>query len=488
MNREIAVEKNDDPVAQPIAATGMRAALTWKQTALLMVVAVLAFQLAYTFSSCSFLIGIYIWCLFQLTRLETWRKALYLAFATGILCYAPQSAFLWTIFGPAAIALWSVLAFWLGLFVLLGNQARRRFGDVWGVLLIPFLWTGLEYFRSELYYLRFSWLNVGYAFAQNASGFPVRFTGMYGIGFVLVLVIAATSLPKRKQAITVNVALLALFAISLNVTNNRDHSADHPAPTKNGVQVAGVQLEFPSEQQVLWNLDKLAKQFPEAQLLLLSEYTLTEPVPEKVKNWCRKNHRYLVIGAEDPAPNSNYYDTAFVIGPDGEIVFRQGKRVPIQFFKDGLPAKKQELWKSPWGKIGFCICYDLSYTRVTDVLVRMGAQAIIVPTMDVADWGLHQHELHARVAPTRNAEYGLPIFRLASSGISQFVDGTGRLLATAPMPGEEASLSATLVPVSHGRLPWDRFVASFAVVITSLAICWFIFCSFTKSKEHPKPS
>ena len=80
---------------------------------------------------------------------------------------------------------------------------------------------------------------------------------------------------------------------------------------------------------------------------------------------------------------TNFYDTAFVVGTNGEVVFKQVKSVPIQFFKDGLPAKEQTVWNSPWGKIGFCVCYDLSYTRVTDELVRQGAQLLIVPTMDV---------------------------------------------------------------------------------------------------------
>src|SRR4029077_6618928 len=115
---------------------------------------------------------------------------------------------------------------------------------------------------------------------------------------------------------------------------------------------------------------------------------------------------------------------------------RQVKAVPIQFFKDGLPATEQKLWDSPWGKLGICVCYDLSYSRVTDNLIRLGAQALIVPTMDVVDWGEGQHELHARVAPVRAAEYGLPIFRLASSGISQAVDRTGNVLAKAPCPGD----------------------------------------------------
>ena len=120
-----------------------------------------------------------------------------------------------------------------------------------------------------------------------------------------------------------------------------------------------------------------------------------------------------------PSSRRTFYNTAFVIDPRGEVVFRQAKCVPIQFFKDGLPALEQRVWDSPWGKIGFCICFDLSYRRVADALIRSGAQALIVPTMDLAEWGAHQHRLNARIAPIRAAEYGIPIFRLASSGISQ---------------------------------------------------------------------
>jgi apolipoprotein N-acyltransferase len=180
---------------------------------------------------------------------------------------------------------------------------------------------------------------------------------------------------------------------------------------------------------------------------------------------------------------SNYYDTAFVVGTNGEIVFQQGKCVPIQFFRDGLPAPEQKVWDSPWGKIGFCICYDLSYTRVTDELVRQGAQLLIVPTMDVEDWGRHQHELHTRVAPVRAAEYGLPIFRLASSGISQAVNAGGGLVAEAPMPGNGAFLAADLRLRSLGRLPLDRFLAPLCTAITALVLAVLLFLAW---KERAK--
>jgi apolipoprotein N-acyltransferase len=161
-----------------------------------------------------------------------------------------------------------------------------------------------------------------------------------------------------------------------------------------------------------------------------------------------------------------------------DIVFRQAKSVPIQFFRDGLPAPEQKVWDSPWGKIGICVCYDLSYTRVTDELVRQGAQLLIVPTMDVEYWGRHQHELHARVAPVRAAEYGLPIFRVCSSGISQAVSGSGNVIAQAPMPGNGQFLSAELRLPARGSLPLDRILAPVCVGLTAIVTALLLFLTW----------
>jgi apolipoprotein N-acyltransferase len=328
-------------------------------------------------------------------------------------------------------------------------------------VLVPFLWTGLEYFRSELYYLKFSWLNVGYAFADWQI-FPFHFFGMYGVGF-LIAVFAALFL-VRSNAVGI---LVVLFVITHLITPSRTEGH------KPELHLAGIQMEFPSEREIPAALDTLLTKYTNADILVLCEYTLDGPVPASLKGWCRANHRYLVVGGKDPAANNNYYDTAFVVGPDGDIVFKQSKSVPIQFFKDGLPAPEQKVWDSPWGKIGFCICYDLSYTRVVDRLIREGAQLFIVPTMDVRDWGEHQHELHARVAPVRAAEYGVPIFRVASSGISQAVAGRG-VVATAPFPGEGKTLFAAIDLPPGGSLPVDRILAPLAVCVTAavlLAVC-----------------
>jgi apolipoprotein N-acyltransferase len=242
------------------------------------------------------------------------------------------------------------------------------------------------------------------------------------------------------------------------------------AEDKGGLIVAGVQLEFPNNQQVLNALDQARARFSDAQLFMLSEYTFLNPVPPEVRDWCASNQIHLVVGGKEPLGETNFYNMAYVIGTNGAIVHQQVKSVPIQFFKDGLPAPERKVWDSPWGKLGILTCYDLSYTRVVDDFVRQGAIALLNPTMDVADWGAHQHELHSRVAPIRAAEYGIPIFRVASSGISQLVTRGGRVIASAPFPGEGEIIGGPLPLSAKPRLPLDRWLAPACVGITVLAL------------------
>ncbi|MCI0539165.1 MAG: hypothetical protein L0Z50_28490, partial [Verrucomicrobiales bacterium] len=154
-----------------------------------------------------------------------------------------------------------------------------------------------------------------------------------------------------------------------------------------------------------------------------------------------------------------------------------------------LPAREQKVWNSPWGKIGICVCYDLSYRRVTDAFVRQGARALIVPTMDVADWGERQHSLHARVAPMRAAEHRIPIFRLASSGISQHVDASGHELGRTPFPGQGEFLIGDLQLSGKPRLPFDHVFAPVCVAVTAVVIGWLLVRRFWRRlSSHPHRS
>ncbi|HVU27236.1 MAG TPA: nitrilase-related carbon-nitrogen hydrolase [Verrucomicrobiae bacterium] len=456
--------------------------LDWKKSFLCLLLAVVCFHLAYTsikFPALGLFIFGYAYFLTQLTNQLTVRRAFYFGLAAGFLCDAPQLYFFWKIFSAAAIVLWLVAGFWIGLFTAISCGAIRRWGKVKAMWLIPIIWTGLEYFRSELYYLKFSWLNIGYALQ-----FPF---GMYGVGFSIFAIIVGLFYARIIKIKVVESIFIAIFIFLLVWMFLLPSLASTKRRPGTPVQIAGIQMEFPPAGILPEALDHALKKNTNAPIFALSEYTLDGGVPDSLKNWCRDHDKFLIVGGKDIVTNDVYYNTAFVVGTNGEIVFKQAKCVPIQFFHDGLPAPKQEVWNSPFGKIGICICYDLSYTRVTDELVRQGAQLLVVPTMDVEEWGRHEHELHSRVALVRAAEYGIPIFRVASSGISQAVNGNGAVVAQTRLGGNGDIFSAQLRLPLRCSLPLDRFLAPICTVITAGILIVLLFLRWKNQRAIQPP-
>ena len=446
-------------------------------------IAATSFHLAYLFPRGASLISVYLFALWQLSRQRTRLQTMNTGWILTFLIYAPHLAFFWKIFGPAAVALWLVLGFWTGLFLSLARFARERYGTIAAVLLAPFLWTGLEYFRSELYFLRFSWLNAGYAFSWTPVLPEFAWLGVYGIGLVLMALAAGLSLLSHKKASIIGLGALAGLALLTNLPPQTAAKSESPE-----LRVAGIQLEFPAELEVAGFLDQLRAHYPDADLYMLPEYTFQDPVSKRVRDWCRKNGRYLLVGGKEPIAGEQFYNMAYVIGPTGDIVFTQAKAQPIQFFKDGMPAPRQAVWNSPWGRLGICICYDLSYTRIIDELARQGAQAILIPTMDVEPWGRYQHRLHARIAPMRAAEYRVPVFRVASSGVSQIVSASGVVAQTRDFPGQGEMLGGVLLMGPRARFPLDRWLVWPAVLISGSVAIWAFWLALCERKKPRRQS
>ncbi|HVU07899.1 MAG TPA: nitrilase-related carbon-nitrogen hydrolase [Verrucomicrobiae bacterium] len=446
--------------------------------------AVVCFHLAYTsikFPALGLFIFGYAYFLVQLTHQPTIRRAFYFGLATGFLCDAPQLFFFWKIFSVAAIVLWLIAGFWIGLFTAISCGCILRWGKAKTMWLIPIIWTGLEYFRSELYYLKFSWLNVGYALPIGSAIF-----GMYGVGFfVFAIIIVIYYWRAFKvtwfETIIILGILFIVLALYLSTLAKSKWKMSQP------ITLVGIQMEFPPENAIPKMLNNALTKNTNAPIFVLSEYTLDGGVPDSLKNWCREHSRFLIVGGKDVVTNDVYYNTAFVVGTNGEMIFKQAKCVPIQFFKDGLPAPKQEIWNSPFGKIGICICYDLSYTRVTDELVRQGTQLLVVPTMDVEEWGRHEHELHSRVAPVRAMEYGIPIFRVASSGVSQAVSSDGSVVAKTSIGGNGDIFSAQLRLPLRGPLPLDRFFAPICTAMTAIVLMLLLLSAWRNHRAIQPP-
>ncbi len=470
--------------------------MTAKSAALLALGAVGLFHLAFLVPALCWLVLGYLGCLFALRRLATARQAFYIGLAIGLGVFVPQMGFLWTIFQAAAIPLWLILALFHAAFLLTLNRVEFRLGTKWAVILAPVLWCGIEYFRSEVWWLRFAWFTAGSSLVDTILALPA-ILGVYGIGFGLLgfvgLGFLATNSLKRRLNLTI-------YALSAAILGALAFPPLMAVPQRRpALKVAGLQLEFPAVPDVLTGLDKLAKAHPDAELLMLSEYTFADgPPPRAVREWCRRNGKWLVVGGKQPiepgsrrgdeadssapaplrlltsaATKARFYNTAFVISTNGEVVFTQAKSRPIQFFADGEPAPSQRVWDSPWGKLGICICYDASYRQVTDELVRQGAVALLIPTMDVQEWGEHQHRLNARMARIRAVEHRVPVFRVASSGISQIIDRDGREQATAPFPGQGELIAGGLRwSGKGGTVPLDAWLAPACTWTTGGVMLW----------------
>ena len=294
--------------------------ITGRQAGLLAVIGVVCFHIAYTPAQSGLLavaiVG-YVICLVQLARLLTTRQCFYTALAVGFACFAPQLECFWHIFGAGAIALWLVLALWIALFVGLTHLALIKLGTKRAVFLVPFLWTGLEYFRSELYYLKFSWLNPGYAFGTFQP------FGVFAAGFCVAAFAAVWLLPW-KIAFRMTLSDLIIYIILLGILAALllpSFAIPYGRRIRPSPLIAGVQLEFPTEREVAQSLNKIIAQQPEIKLLrfkdttnvdlvVLPEYTLDGEPTEALKNWCKTNRKFLIVGGKDFSPGTNYYNTA----------------------------------------------------------------------------------------------------------------------------------------------------------------------------------
>jgi apolipoprotein N-acyltransferase len=72
------------------------------------------------------------------------------------------------------------------------------------------------------------------------------------------------------------------------------------------------------------------------------------------------------------------------------------------------------------------------------------------------------------------------VFRLCSSGISQYVDPTGKVVESAPFPGRNEVMSGQIQLPQRGRLPLDRRLASLCVAATGMIAAWLWFDSFRR--------
>ncbi|WP_342076411.1 apolipoprotein N-acyltransferase [Yoonia sp. SS1-5] len=183
----------------------------------------------------------------------------------------------------------------------------------------------------------------------------------------------------------------------------------------------------------------------------------------------------LVFGIQRQDDAARFYNSFVVMGPTGEIdavydkshlvpfgEYIPGRRLVARLGLTGLadrvggftPGQNSEAILIPGiGNAIALICYEGIFA---EEIARDGARPRLIVLITNDAWfgkaaGPYQHLAQARL---RAIEQGLPMVRVANTGVTAMIDGQGRVRASIPL-GQEGAIDAPLPPA----LPATVYVA-----------------------------
>lgn len=138
--------------------------------------------------------------------------------------------------------------------------------------------------------------------------------------------------------------------------------------------------------------------------------TMDHPIVQRFCEACRK-HRIMASPNLYLKENGKYYDASFLIDADGAVLGVQ-KMVHIaqahQFYEQDYYAPADDgfkVFQTPFGKIGIVVCFDRHYPESVRTEALMGADLILVPTVNVKSepaetfrWEIRIQAFHNSVA------------------------------------------------------------------------------------------
>ncbi len=177
----------------------------------------------------------------------------------------------------------------------------------------------------------------------------------------------------------------------------------------------------------------------------------------------------------------HYFNSAFLISPEKKILGRYdkihlvpfGEYAPLSsifgFTRDIIGAmgdfhsgEEVVTLAIPQGRFGVLICYEAIFPDLTRQFVEKGAQFLVNITNDAWFGRTAAPFQHLSMARLRAIENRVPIARAANTGVSGFIDPSGRLIQSS-----EIFTKAILSDTIYLRKVWS-FYTQFGDVFTYL--------------------
>jgi len=214
-------------------------------------------------------------------------------------------------------------------------------------------------------------------------------------------------------------------------------------------------------------------------------YFLAEVPPTRmVMQGIMATGAHFLIGAPSFAlrgKNADYFNSAYLIGPGGEVLGKYDKAHLVPFgeytpFKkylpflgkivehvgDFKPGIKGQTLEMQGRKLGIQICYEIIFPALSQAMVQNGAGLLITITNDAWYGTTAGPYQHFSLAVLRAVENRRALARAANTGISGFVDPAGRVLGPTRLM-EEATAVRDL-PLLDAATVYTRYGDIFAGV------------------------
>ena len=445
------------------------------------------------------------------------------------------SKFAWLI--PFALTLIpAVLALYIAFFALTYKSLVKRFAldqEYQRIILFAVLWMIFEILRANLF-TGFPWNLMGYIWMFDVSlAQSAKIFGIYGLSFFAILTCLFPTLffdaHGRKHFAEISIldwvfAVILIIAFSANVFLGRDYLnktvIDEYKSTKIRLVQGNIAQEMKwGEDQKYKNLMKHveltnSKPLDDISAVIWSETAVPYAVENSSKLLLRLNQAtppkgVLITGGIRIKGNPEamqVWNSVFTIG-DGIIQDKYDKHHLVPF-GEYVPLQKYIpiISKITDGSIGFSkgtgpktlsagdnflfsplICYEVLFSDKT-INKKLRPDLLVNVTNDAwfgESTGPYQHLDMARM---RSIEYGIPMARVANTGVTAYIDPMGRIVKQIKLNQEgifDVFLLKKLDPTMYEIYRYNVLAILIAIILLFLVLGSFVKSGKDESKEAP---
>ncbi len=433
---------------------------------------------------------------------------------------------------PVLFLFSAFLAIYLGGFAVLAPLLGK--GPVSAMLMPPVVWVGMEYIRSFLF-TGFPWELFGHSQFRAIQLIQIAdIFGVYGVSFMIVL--ANTALfhgwvsmrdrtPGEKTQNIRQICLaagitLAVFSASWFYGGARVNATNRQAAAASGHRIAVIQGNI--DQAVKWNrayqastVDKylgLSRSASAGHPALMVWPETATPfyfrhnveLTRRVMAGIREVGVDFLIGSNSVDTRSErytYYNSAYLVSSNGTVAGRYdkvhlvpfGEYVPfkkwlpfigkmVEHVGDFRPGRQGETLSWNNEKVGVQICYEIIFPSLSRKAVLNGASILINITNDAWYGRSSAPFQHFSMAVFRAVENKRSVVRAANTGISGFIDPTGRIIAATKL--YEDDQMTRVVPMIKETTVYTRIGDAFAIACLGLSAGMPLLVAMARRKEE----